>query len=228
MRKAMLAYTSTLLLSPLSGWALGLGDVDVNSRLNQPLNAKIELHSVTNKELEQLRVTLAPKNVYLQTGIERSEYLSRLSFNVIQRNGKNYVSITTEKPFKVPFANFLIEASWESGHLFREYTILLDPPEFIAKHTRQATTAKLTSNLSSAKETPIIKINKSNEPGIDTFQHESNTDHTPANNNSAELSSGIIKQNDTLWHIAKRMAPEGVSVDQVMMALSPYVNIPVA
>lgn len=159
----MLAYTSTLLLSPLSGWALGLGDVDVNSRLNQPLNAKIELHSVTNKELEQLRVTLAPKNVYLQTGIERSEYLSRLSFNVIQRNGKNYVSITTEKPFKVPFANFLIEASWESGHLFREYTILLDPPEFIAKHTRQATTAKLTSNLSSAKETPIIKINKSNE-----------------------------------------------------------------
>lgn len=37
--------------------------------------------------------------------------------------------------------------------------------------------------------------------------------------NSAELTSHMIKRNDTLWHIAKIMAPANVSVEQMMMAL---------
>ncbi|MCU7817638.1 MAG: hypothetical protein KZQ57_01895, partial [gamma proteobacterium symbiont of Lucinoma myriamae] len=63
MRKLLLAYTTSLLMSPISGWTLGMGDIRVNSHLNQPLNAEIELHSVNKKNIEFLRIKHAANRV---------------------------------------------------------------------------------------------------------------------------------------------------------------------
>ncbi len=196
-------------MSPMASWALGLGDIQVNSSLNQPLNAEIAVHSVTKKDLDSLRIHLAPKNIYSRANIERSDYLSRFRFKLIQRNGKNYVAITTRKPFREPFANFLIEASWSSGRLLREYTMLLDPPEFIKKHARPVTTATA-SRSSQVKRTESKSTRSVSAASKSSYTTSSST---------GEMSYGPTKRNDTLWNIANDMAPENVSVNQMMMAL---------
>lgn len=218
MRKLLLAYTTSLLMSPISGWALGMGDIRVNSHLNQPLNAEIELHSVNKKNIEFLRITHAANTVYRRADIARSDYLSKLKFKLTKRNGKNYISVTTTKPFKIPFANFLIEASWDSGHLIREYTVLLDPPEFIAKHARPVSISQLSSNSSQIKKSATFTQTRKNVISDPMSKKELDLVLVPEKN-SAELASHMIKRNDTLWHIAKKMAPANVSVEQMMMAL---------
>src|SRR3990172_1841308 len=122
---------SLTLLIPTSVSALGLGDINVHSGLNQPLNAEIELLSVSPDELDTLAVTLASDEAFEQAGIERPFLLTQLRFKAEQRNGKAYLRVYTQEPIKEPFLNYLIEVNWPSGHLLREYTVLFDPPSLM-------------------------------------------------------------------------------------------------
>ncbi len=230
MRKSILACTVSLLMSPAAGWALGMGDVQVNSALNQPLNAEIAIHSVTKKDLDSLRVGLASKAVYSRAEIERSDYLSKFHFDIIQRDGKNYIAITTKKAFREPYANFLIEANWRSGRLLREYTMLLDPPDFIKKQAQPVTTASAsqvaqvkrsyTKPVASVSTTNRAKSKKTNSINNNVAAVSSvNSSQSNTGASSGELSYGPTAENDTLWSIAKRMAPGGVSINQMMLAL---------
>ncbi len=209
MRKTILACTVSFLMSPVASWALGMGDVQVNSSLNQPLNAEIALHSVTKKDLESLHVEMASKKVYARADLERSYYLTKFRFDLIERDGKHYISITTKKPFREPFANFLVEVAWSSGRLLREYTMLLDPPEFVKKHVRPVKTA------TASRSSQVKRTQKQTTQKTTASPQGSNYVLSP----SGEMSYGPTKRNDTLWNIAKKMAPGNVSIDQVMMAL---------
>ncbi len=53
-----------LLAAPLGTWALGLGEIELQSDFNQPLRAEIELVSATPEELETLRASLAADEVF--------------------------------------------------------------------------------------------------------------------------------------------------------------------
>ena len=113
-------------------WALGLGDITMNSGLNQPLNARIELLSATPEELDNLTITLASADTFARYGIDRPFFLQDMQFNVF-RSGRadgNYVQVTSMSPMAEPFLTFLVEASWSRGRLLREYTVFLDPPTF--------------------------------------------------------------------------------------------------
>ena len=59
------------LLSPAAVFALGLGDIVVNSALNQPLKARVELLSASPDELDSLKVALADSNTFAKVGIDR-------------------------------------------------------------------------------------------------------------------------------------------------------------
>ncbi|RKZ97286.1 MAG: hypothetical protein DRQ43_03180, partial [Gammaproteobacteria bacterium] len=198
-------------MSPMASWALGMGDIQVNSTLNSPLNAEIELHSVTKNDLDTLRVGLASNSIYSRADIERSEYLSNFQFKIVKHGSKEYIAITTRKPFREPYANFLIELTWGSGRLLREYTMLLDPPEFVKKQARSVTTA-------SASRSPQIKRPKAKADKKSSTSTKPDYVQIPAGNNAA-LSYGPTKRNDTLWTIAKGMAPANISVEQMMMSI---------
>ena len=58
----------SLLLTPIGAWALGLGDIELRSALNQPLDASIELVSPTPEELSDLRVALAAPETFDRMG----------------------------------------------------------------------------------------------------------------------------------------------------------------
>ena len=113
------------------GWAaaLGLGNIELHSALNQPLDARIRLLSPTRAEIQSLKVGLADNDAFERAGIDRPFILSHLRFEIVTNNhGPDYVHITTKDPVREPFLNFLVEADWSNGRLYREYTVLLDPP----------------------------------------------------------------------------------------------------
>lgn len=80
-----------IVLSPAlwvsTAWAIGLGEIEVNSRLNQRFSATIPLTSVAPEEADGLRVGLASNADFARAGIERTEYLSSLVFTVRTEGG---------------------------------------------------------------------------------------------------------------------------------------------
>ncbi len=131
MRNLGLTVTLWLMaLLPINSFALGLGEIEVNSFLNQPLSAEIEVISARPGEVDDLLVSLATREAFTRAGLDRPRHLSDLKFTVNKsEDGKTAViMVTTRSAVKEPFLNFLIEADWSKGRLLREFTVLLDPP----------------------------------------------------------------------------------------------------
>lgn len=126
-RKLLLALVFVML--PIAGaHALGLGGISLQSRLNQPLDAEIELRSIEPGDLEKLRVSLASREEFDQAGIDRPFVLASLNFTTVQRGEQTIIKVTTNDAFREPFVSFLLKVEWPNGRLLREYTLLLDPP----------------------------------------------------------------------------------------------------
>jgi pilus assembly protein FimV len=120
------------LLSPVTLYALGLGEIRLNSALNQPFNAEIELLSPTPEELGSLKVTMAAQDVFARYGIDRPAYLSNFEFSVSRgQDGRAIIKVSSNRSVTEPYVTLLVEAAWARGRLVREYTVLLDPPVFM-------------------------------------------------------------------------------------------------
>ncbi|MGH9897079.1 MAG: type IV pilus assembly protein FimV, partial [bacterium] len=123
--------------------ALGLGDIELDSALNEPLRAEIRLLSATPEDLASLKVSLASAETFERYGLHRPLYLTRLTFTVEPsgRTDGNVVRVRSQEPITEPFVTFLVEATWPRGRLLREYTVLLDPPTFAPPPASQSTEA---------------------------------------------------------------------------------------
>ena len=139
MRKFISALAFGALLIPDYGFTLGMGEIEVNSALNQQLNARIELISSVPEDAETLIVNLASRDEFARAGLDRPYSLSSLKFKPIVEGGQLYIKVTSPKPIREPFLNFLIEVDWPKGHMLREYTILLDPPVFMGQQDSGST-----------------------------------------------------------------------------------------
>jgi pilus assembly protein FimV len=114
-----------------SSWALGLGEIHLNSALNEPMNAEIDLIAATPDELTALRATLAPRDAFTRYGIDRPPFLSTLTFKVAKsKDGRDVLQVRSTDAIPEPFVTFLVEVNWARGRLMREYTVLLDPPVY--------------------------------------------------------------------------------------------------
>ena len=118
------------MLSPQALFALGLGDIKLNSALNQPFDAEIELVAATPDDLSTLRATLASGDTFARYGLDRPIFLSDFAFQVARSGSRDVLRVTSSKPVTEPFVTLLVEANWPRGRLLREYTVLLDPPVF--------------------------------------------------------------------------------------------------
>jgi pilus assembly protein FimV len=117
------------LLSPPALYALGLGELKLNSALNQPFDAEIELIAPTSEELAELKVALANNEAFARYGLDRPAFLSNFGFEVTRnRDGRSAIKVTSSSSVTEPFVTLLVEVVSGRGRLLREYTVLLDPP----------------------------------------------------------------------------------------------------
>ena len=130
MRKLLSRLILIGIFLPVYSHAVGLGELKVNSSLNEPLNAEIDLVSVPASEIYSLEVRIAPAEVFDEIGIERPLMLTELEFDPQVQNGQTIIKVTSPQPVAEPFLNFVVEVTWPQGRFLREYTALLDPPSY--------------------------------------------------------------------------------------------------
>jgi pilus assembly protein FimV len=196
-------------LLPLYAFALGLGEIDLRSALNQPFVAEIPVTSDSADEVAGLRVNLASADTFDQYGLDRPAFLGDLAFAVVTRQGRTIVRITSSQPVTEPFVTMLLEVRWPQGRLLREYTVLLDPPVLAAGAGRAAIPAP------SRPSSPAVRRE---EPTSTRAQPSARAEPPPARFGSDTF--GPVQRNATLWGIAQRLRPSAsVSMNQMMLAI---------
>lgn len=124
------AVVAALLLAAGNSWALGLGQIQVKSKRNQPLVAEIPIISTTPGELASLQARLASPETFRRVGLSPpSGIAADLQFSLgSDGKGRPVIRVTTLKPVEQGALDFLIEVDWGAGRLVREYSALVDVP----------------------------------------------------------------------------------------------------
>lgn len=144
-RLALVPTLIAALLLPSGAHALGLGEIEIQSALNQRLDAEIPLRGVPSGQSDDIEVSLASEEAFENVGLDRPYALTRLQFTVKQRDGGgHYVHITSRDSIVEPFLSFLVEIDWSGGNLLREYTVLLDPPVFASEDDQEGSGGEAT------------------------------------------------------------------------------------
>ena len=210
-RKLIFLGVLFLILAPGAALSLGLGDIRLNSYLNQPMDAEIALRMTSAEELETLRVELASTDAFRRHGLDRPAYFDDLNFRVAPTGPTSaVVRITSTRPIAEPFLTFLVEARWAGGRILREYTVLLDPPVFLpapeaAPAPEPAPPPAVERPRPAPDPEPVARPAPTPAPAV-----------TPR----AVGTEYTVRRNDTLWQIAQQVRPdERLTTNQVMLAL---------
>jgi len=192
-----------LFFFPLSSFALGLGDVHVESRLNEKLSAKIDITSATERDLESLDVSFASDNDYQRSGFDKSDYTYKINIKVNNEGNKNYILLTSEDVFREPLLQLLLDVQWYSGRLLKDYSIFLDPPD-VKKYAPTPIRSVISEPASNKKKTTPLEANQveTEQKKIRKVTHDAKLDKS-----SGKLVYGPTVRSDTLWQIAVKMRP---------------------
>ena len=125
-----LAITTTLFtLIPIDTYPIGIGNIKLKSRLNENLKAEIELRDSANEDISSIYVNLAPLEKFIKANVPWSSFLRSMKFRSVKgANGNIFVEVSSKEVVKEVFLNFIMEVGWNKGLLYREFTVLLDPP----------------------------------------------------------------------------------------------------
>ena len=208
---------------PVTAHAAGLGKLTINSALGQPFNAEIDLVTVNAEDLTSLRANIAAPEAYAQAGLQYAPFFATFSLSLEQRaSGEPYIRLTSPQSVNEPFLNLLVELNWAAGRLLREYTVLLDP----ADTRRPEPVAPVVHAL---PETPVVTESQPSavaQPTQTAPQAEQVAQSSqPAQPQQAPVTQyagttyGPVLQGDTLSSIANQVKPDGVNVNQMLVAL---------
>ena len=216
--KALAGAVASAVLLSSSAYAAGLGKLTVMSSLGQPLRAEIELTSVSAEESSGLVAKLASPDAFRLANIEFNPALLSLRFAIEQRAGRQIVRITSSQPLNEPFVDMLLELSWDSGRLVREYTFLLDPAEL--RSTQPAQVAAPSSTAARPAPAPATAAaapdyRPAPRPATPVPQQPAPRAERPA----STASEYRVKPGDTLGQIASQVKPVDISLDMMLVAL---------
>lgn len=197
---------ATLAALPLGANAAGLGRISVLSALGQPLRAEIEL-TATADELATMTAGIAPASAFKEASIAFSPVLGSVNMTVERRGKRSIVRLISVQPVNDPFLDVLVELSWASGRLLREYTFLLDPPGMPAPAASAGvTTAPVSEPPRAAAPRPIGGQARAQAASQPPAQSTGSTTYR-------------VRRGDTLNKIAAQHKPAGVSIDQMLISL---------
>ncbi len=215
---------SSLLLTTLwwgsAAHAVGLGEIELNSALNQRFDAQIELTDVRGLQSSEIVVRLGSNEDFARVGVERFFFLTDLRFKVVQgRNGRTYLAVTSSQPISEPFLNFVVQVIWPNGRLLKEYTVLLDPPAFTDNAAPAiASPGRTDPGGGSAGRVERPAPRTGTEVALSRPAPPRSAAPTGRMNNDGTY--GVTDRDDTLWTIASQSRPGGASVQQTMLAIA--------
>jgi pilus assembly protein FimV len=182
----------------------------------------VEVTSVGRDEAGSLAVRLAPQSAFRQANLEFNPALAALRFNLEKRGDNAYVvRITSLQPINEPYLDLLLELTWSTGRVLREYTVLLDPPalraapELVAPVTPPAPAAPPVV----AMPMPAAPTATATAPAAPAPAAEASRPAAVAAAPVAEGGTYTIKRGDTLSKIALETKPTNVSLEQMLVAL---------
>ena len=222
-RKLVLAIAAASALTSGMAQALGLGEVSLKSSLDQPLVAEIELLEVRDLATGELIPSLASPEDFTRAGIDRQFLLNDLKFTpVIKANGKSFIRVTSSKPIREPYLNFLVEVLWPSGRLLREYTLLLDPPLYspqtaAAVAPRMPVAAPMPRPVVAAARPSVTAPAPVTAPVASTPSRSTQAAAPATASNKLSGKEYKTTSSDILWDIARRVP--GGSPHQTMLAI---------
>lgn len=192
-----LFFLLILLAVPASATAsLSLGELELRSFLNQPLDARFQAEGSAAAS-DELEVRVASADAYRRAGLQRGAVPADLEISIEGSGTSRVVRLTTQRPVREPYLGLLLEANWGAGRVLREYTILLDPPV-------------------------AFEPDRSAEPAV-TRAPESAPRATPATSAPdtppARAETYTVRGGDTLSAIVRRQGYTGVTDQQAMIAI---------
>lgn len=213
-RKLVLAIAAASAFSSGVANALGLGEISLQSALNQPLVAEIELLDVRGLSPAEVMPALASADEFHRAGVDRPFFLNDLQFSpVINAQGKSIIRISSSKPVREPYLNFLVEVNWPSGRALREYTVLLDPPLYNPQNT-----ADVAPQLALAAPAPQSQSQSQPAPRVQPARTAPSTVRPVVAQAEPQSEYRTVAQ-DTLWEIASRHQRGNATVQQTMLAI---------
>ena len=219
-----LSVLSTALALAL-GWvslpaeALTLGRLQVQSSLGEPLRGQIPVSDVTPAEAQGLRVQIASPAAFSAAGVGLSPALSDLRVALERAPGGRYVvRLTGGRPVNEPFIDLLLEASWNSGRIVRDYTVLLDPPG----HSQRMAAAPVAPQIEAAPA-PRTRAASRPVPAVAAAPVRPPAPRAAADSavrtGSGESRQVTVQKGDTASRIAGAYKPADISLDQMLVAL---------
>ena len=227
-RFGVLASAVALLgsLSTMEAHALALGRVTVQSALGEALRAEVDIAEINAEEANSLRVSIGSAEAFKAAGLEYSASVVGLQVSLQKRsNGRSFLRLTSPRPVTEPFVDLVLEASWASGRVVRDYTLLFDPPNLrqaigptssapsISGSTTQPATQLAAKPMASSpatapREVKPVPMAKAAMPKPEAPQK------APGNGQQVTVKAG-----DTASKIAGQNRPSGISLDQMLVAL---------
>ena len=128
---SILAKTLVVLTlwTPISSYALGIGDITLHSKLNQNLNADIVLVVSNDENTADIKVNLASQTKFDEAGLPWIPFLSKINFSTkALPNGSFYITLSTKEVIKEPSLHFILEVVGPKSNLYREFILLMEPP----------------------------------------------------------------------------------------------------
>ena len=195
--------------------ALGLGNASVESYLNQPLRANIELIVRETDDLRSVVASLASAEDFALIGASREAISVPLRFTVEQEGEAAFIRVSSNLPVKDPVIRLIVEVNWSSGRMLREYTLFLDPPTF-SSPAPSPPAAESGSDVSVAPTVAAAAPAPAQAADSGTVPTESEYTGVEA----GEAEHGPVQAGETLWRIASDWSRgSGLNINQVMLAI---------
>jgi pilus assembly protein FimV len=224
--------------------ALGLGRLSVQSGLGESLQAEIDVTSLTPEEASNLRIRVAPPESYRAANVDYNAVLPNTRATLQRRaDGRQFVRLTSDRTVQEPFVDVILEISWATGRLVREYTLLFDPPIMARGQTPKpapvAAAPAFTSPVLSAASPPPPPVplapagptreerraaarqaaEEARQAAALARQPSSTETRVAARPPSSGGEEYEVKSGDSLSRIAAQHPRAGVSLEQMLVAL---------
>lgn len=210
---------AAMCLTSVGAYAAGLGKMTVLSPLGQALRAELDI-TAAREELSSMTARVASPEAFRQAGLEYVPALAAIRCTIDKRpDGQPYVRVSTDRPVNDPFLAVLVELTWSSGRMVREYTLLLDPPDVFTKSAAAPITAPEAARPAATPAVAPVPKARAAAPVAERPPKAKPQAAAAAPQPATEGATRVVRSGDTLTKIAAATKPEGISLDQMLVAL---------